>query len=304
MPMSTRIQLSAEGPIFSRTIPGMMRLNQWGWSSAQLADWIQGCLDMGVTTFDHADIYGRHTCEELFGNALAERPALRDQIEIVTKCGIMTVSPNRPDHHLPHYDTSQAHILWSVENSLRVLHTDRIDLLLIHRPDPLMEADEVAAAFTQLRDSGKVLHFGVSNFTPFQFDLLASRLRFPLVTNQVEISPLHLDPLHDGTLDQCQRLRIRPMAWSPVGGGRLFNDNGEQAVRLREQIARVGAELGGVGMDQVALAWVMAHPSRPVPVLGTGNLERVRAAVGAESLQLTRQQWFSIWVASTGHNVP
>ncbi len=304
MTTSSRIQLAAGGPTFSRTIPGMMRLNQWGMNKAAIADWIQGCLDMGVTTFDHADIYGRYTCETLFGEALAIRPELRDRIEIVTKCGIKLVSPNRPEHHLPHYDTSTAHILASVENSLHELHTDRIDLLLIHRPDPLMDADAVAEAFTRLRAAGKVLHFGVSNFTPFQLDLLASRLDFPLVANQVEISVMHMDALHDGTLDHCQQHRITPMAWSPVGGGALFVGAGEQETRLRNAIEEIGAALGGAALDQVALAWLLALPSHPLPVLGTGKLERVRAAVEAESLVLTRQQWFTIWKASAGHNVP
>jgi predicted oxidoreductase len=290
--------------MFSRTGAGVMRLNQWGMNTAEIADWIQGCLDMGVTTFDHADIYGRYTCEGLFGDALAARPALRDQMEIVTKCGIRLVSPNRPEHHLPHYDTTSAHIRASVENSLRELHTDRIDLLLIHRPDPLMDADGVAGAFARLRRDGKVRHFGVSNFAPFQLDLLASRLDFPLVTNQVELSPLHMDALHDGTLDYCQQHRMAPMVWSPIGGGRLFTGEGEQVERLRRALGEIGAALGGAALDQVALAWVLAHPSRPLAVLGTGKLERVRAAVEAESLQLTRQQWFAIWTASAGHNVP
>lgn len=304
MVTASRVQLAASGPTFSRIVPGLMRLNQWGLSRAQLADWIQTCVEMGVTTFDHADIYGGYTCEALFGQALAERPALRDQIELVTKCGIRLATASHPENTLPHYDTSRAHIIASVENSLRSLHTDHIDLLLIHRPDPLLDADEVAAAFSELRQAGKALHFGVSNFTPFQLDLLAARLDFPLVTNQIELSALHLDALHDGTLDQCQRLRIAPMAWSPVGGGELFTGAGERAVRVRDTLKQIGDALGGAGVDQVALAWVMAHPSQALPVLGTGNLDRIRAAVQAEAITLTRQQWFTIWVASAGHNVP
>ncbi|MCB9450532.1 MAG: aldo/keto reductase [Anaerolineaceae bacterium] len=300
MTASSRIQLAAKGPTFSRTIPGLMRLNQWGMTSTQLADWIQGCLDMGVTTFDHADIYGGYTCEGLFGEALAERPSLRNQIEIVTKCGIQLATADSPKL----YDTSAAYIIAHAENSLRLFHTDHIDLLLIHRPDPLMDAAEVAGAFSQLRQAGKVLHFGVSNFMPFQFDLLESMLDFPLVTNQLEISPLHMDALHDGTLDGCQQRHIAPMAWSPLGGGRLFNGEDQQAKRVRHTLGEVGAALGGAALDQVALAWVMAHPSRPLPVLGTGKLERVRAAVEAESLQLTRSQWFAIWEASAGRRVP
>jgi predicted oxidoreductase len=190
-----------------------------------------------------------------------------------------------------------------VENSLQNLHTDRLDLLLIHRPDPFMNADEVAEAFTQLRQSGKVLHFGVSNFTPSQFDLLASRLNFPLITNQIELSVMHLAPFEDGTLEQCQQLRIAPMAWSPLGGGELFSGNTLKAIRLRQTLEAIAQELDAA-IDQVALAWLLAHPANIVPILGSGNLDRIRSAVGAEALHLTREQWFAIWSASTGVAVP
>jgi predicted oxidoreductase len=225
-------------------------------------------------------------------------------MQLVTKCGIKLVSERRPAHGLKHYDTSRAHIVASVENSLRALHTDRLDLLLIHRPDPLLDADEVARAFAELRQAGKVLHFGVSNFTPGQFELLASRLEFPLVTNQVELSVMHLDALHDGTADQCQRLGIAPMAWSPLGGGRLFRADGEQAVRVRRALETVGEALGGATADQVALAWILRHPARFLPILGTGRLDRIRRAAEAEGLALSREQWFTIWTASAGHEVP
>lgn len=225
-------------------------------------------------------------------------------MQLVTKCGIKLVSARRPEHGIKHYDTSRAHIIASAENSLRMLNTDRIDLLLIHRPDPLMDAGEIAAAFTALREAGKVLHFGVSNFTPSQFELLASRLDFPLVTNQVELSPMNMEVLHDGTIDQCQRLGVSPMAWSPLAGGRLFQDETAQAGRLHKALVTIGEQLGGATMDQVALAWILRHPARIIPVLGTGKIERVRNAAGAEALELTREQWFSIWSASAGGPVP
>lgn len=213
-------------------------------------------------------------------------------------------SRNRPAHTIKHYDTSRAHIIASVENSLTNLHTDYIDLLLIHRPDPLMDADETAAALMDLHESGKVLHFGVSNFTPAQFDLLSSRLDLPLVTNQIEFSVLHLQALEDGTMDQCQRLRVAPMAWSPLGGGRLFREKSERVQRLHQALEAVGEALGGLVLDQVALAWILAHPARVVPVLGTGQAERIRRAVAAENVRLSREQWFTIWSASTGVEVP
>jgi predicted oxidoreductase len=300
----SQIDMAKGGPQVSRLALGLWRLVEWGMSDTQLLDLIRVSLDLGITTFDHADIYGDHVCQELFGRALALEPALRERMELVTKCGIMLASPNRPQNTLKHYDTSRAHIFASVEESLQALGTDRIDLLLIHRPDVLMDPDEVAEAFTSLRQAGKVLHFGVSNFAPSQFDLLASRLDFPLVTNQIEASVLFLDLLHDGTVDQCLQRGIAPMIWSPLAGGRIFYEESEQAARVRQALQAVGQELGGASMDQVALAWLLAHPVRFLPILGSGKMERIRSAVGAEALHLSREQWFAIWSASTGTPVP
>jgi len=300
----SQIDMAKGGSRFSRLALGFWRLAGWGLSDKELLDLIHASLDLGITTFDHADIYGDHVCQELFGRALALEPALRERMQLVTKCGIMLVSPNRPQNTFKHYDTSRAHIFASAEESLQVLGTDHIDLLLIHRPDVLMDPDEVAEAFTALRQSGKVLHFGVSNFTPSQFDLLASRLDFPLVTNQIEVSVLFLDLLHDGTVDQCLQRGIAPMVWSPLAGGRIFGEDSEQAARVRQALQSVGQELGGASLDQVALAWLLAHPVRFVPVLGSGKIARIRSAVGAESLRLSREQWFTIWSASAGTPVP
>lgn len=299
----TRIQLTAGGPTFSRIVAGIMRLREWDMDTAALLNFIHSCLDLGITTFDHADIYGSYTCEEVFGKALAAEPSLRGRLELVTKCGIQLQSPNRPNNRVHHYDTSRDHIIGSAENSLRNLCTNTLDLLLIHRPDPLMDADAVAEALVALRSSGKVLHFGVSNFMPWQFDLLQSRLDFPLVTNQIELSVLHLDPLHDGTLDQLQRLRVPAMVWSPVAGGRLFDPQDERAARVRGALETVGRAVGAP-VDQVALAWILRLPAGILPVLGTGKIERLRDAVAAENLALDRQQWFAVWEASSGHEVP
>ncbi len=299
----TRIQLTEGGPIFSRIVAGIMRLREWDMDTSALVNFIYQCLDLGITTFDHADIYGSYRVEELFGKALAAEPSLRGRIELVTKCGIQLLSPNRPDTRVKHYDTSREHIIASAERSLRNFRTDVVDLLLIHRPDPLMDADEVAAALDELRAAGKIRHAGVSNFTPRQFELLQSRLDFPLVTNQIELSVLHLDPLHDGTLDQLQQWRVPPMAWSPVAGGRLFDPANERARRVRGALAAVGQELGA-SVDQVALAWLLRHPARVLPVMGTGKIERLREAAAAENVMLDRQQWFAIWEASAGHEVP
>lgn len=300
----SQIALSQEGPTCSRFVLGVWRMAQWDLSCTEILDFIQACLNLGITTFDHADIYGDYTCEQLFGDALANMPSLRSQMQLVTKCGIKLVSKNRPAHRIKHYDTRAVHILSSVEHSLKQLRTDYIDLLLIHRPDPLMDADEVATAFNHLRQSGKVLHFGVSNFMPRQFNLLASRLDFPLVTNQLEISVSHLAAFKDGTLEQCQQLRISPMAWSPLAGGRLFQGMDEPSVRLREALIGVANELGEATLDQVALAWLLAHPAQIVPVIGTGKIDRIKSAIASVALELSLQQWFAIWSASTGEEVP
>jgi predicted oxidoreductase len=288
----------------SRMVMGLWRLVSWQLTGQELLHLVHTCLDMGMTTFDLADIYGDYTCEELFGRALEREAGLRHRLQLVTKCGVKLVSSQRPGHQLKHYDTSYAHIITSADQSLAMLHTDRLDLLLIHRPDPLMDPDEVARAFHDLWQSGKVLHFGVSNFTPAQFDLLASRLDFPLVTNQVELSVLHMDVLHDGTVDQCLRLGLSPMAWSPLGGGRLFDADGPRAVRVREALAEVGEELGGASLDQAALAWILRHPAHIVPILGSGKIDRLRREAASTNLTLSRQQWFAIWTASAGHAVP
>jgi len=298
------IDLAAGGLRLSRIVWGAWRLAKWGLTPAELLERSQACLDLGITSFDHADIYGSYQCETLFGEALGLAPALRERMQLVTKCGIKSVSPQRPEHAIGHYDTGRRHIVESVERSLVALRTEHIDLLLIHRPDPFMDADATAAAFTELKAAGKVEHFGVSNFNQSQFDLLASRLDFPLVTNQIELSVLRLDPFTDGTLDQLQRLRIAPMAWSPLGGGRLLSGEGDDAERLRAELDRVATEIGAVSVVQVALAWLLAHPARIVPVVGTSRLERIHEAAGSVGLSMDRQQWFRILRASAGKDVP
>ena len=294
----SRVRLSSEGPEVSRFAQGWASTIRRGLSVAEAAAHVHACLEQGITTMDNAAIYGDGKAETLLGAALAAEPGLREQVEIVTKCSVGSWGSS-----LYHYDTSRGHILASVEHSLQELQTDRIDLLLIHRPDPLMNADEVAEAFGTLRDAGKVLHFGVSNFLPSQFDLLSSRLDFPLVTNEVQISVVHHDAMLDGTLDQCQQLRIHPLAWSPLGGGRLFADSA-QAERVRQELGAIGDDLGGYSVDQVALAWLLQHPAKILPILGTLRSERLAAQVRAEEIALTREQWFRIWVAWTGARLP
>lgn len=298
--MVQRITIAPQGPEFSRLVMGYWRLMEWNMSPRELASFIAEHVDWGITTVDHADIYGGYACEQAFGDAMRQVPHLRRKMEIVTKCGIAT--PAKPENALGHYITDRDYIIGRAENSLKKLATDYLDLLLIHRPDPLMDADEVAEAFTELHRSGKVRHFGVSNFTPAQFSLLQSRLPFTLATNQVELSPVHQPLLLDGTLDQLQQLRIHPMAWSCLGGGRLFKD--DECQPLRTELQNVAAELGADAIEQVVYAWVMRLPSSPLPIIGSGKIERVRSAIHSLSLHMTRQQWFRIRKAALGYDVP
>jgi predicted oxidoreductase len=284
----------------SRVVAGMWRMTEWDMTPQQRLAFIEQCIELGVTSFDHADIYGGYGVEGLFGEALALKPSLRAQIQVVSKCGIKLVSGRRPAHAIQHYDTSAAHIAASVENSLRELRTDYLDLLLIHRPDPLMDFDEVAGAFQRLRSEGKVKEFGVSNFSRHQFETLNKRIA--LATNQVEFSPLHLAPMFDETFDGLQDLGVQPMIWSPLGGGRLFTAGDEQGERLRLKIKEVAEELNRP-FASVVFAWIMQLPCRPVPLTGSGRIESVQVAMEATRFQLSRPQWFDILRAARGHEV-
>lgn len=287
-------------PGLSPIVAGCWRMAEWNLSIEQRVRWIEEALALGVTSFDHADIYGGYLAEGLFGEALATSPALRDGLQLVSKCGIRLVSPHRPTHRIKSYDTSAAHVIASVEASLRALRTDRLDLLLIHRPDVLMDPFELAGVFESLRAAGKVLHFGVSNHAPSQLALLHQF--HPLAAHQVEFSPLQLDALHDGTLDQCIALGLRPMAWSPLGGGRLFNNDDPQSLRVREVLADLGKHLG-VSEATMAYAWILRHPSAPLPITGSGRIDRLRDAVAALDLRLSAEDWYAVWQAGAGREI-
>jgi predicted oxidoreductase len=295
-----RIATREGGLELSRIVAGMWRMGEWGMPVEQRVAFIERCIDMGVTSFDHADIYGGYSVEGLFGEALRAQPSLRDRIELVSKCGIKLLSPKRPQHTIQHYDTTATHIIASAEESLRQLHTDRLDLLLIHRPDPLMDFDEIAEAFSTLRKAGKVLHFGVSNFSRHQFEALNRRIE--LATNQVEFSPLHTAPMFDETFDGMQDLRVAPMVWSPLGGGRLFTSTEPNAENLRLVIKDV-ADRMKVPFASVVFAWIMQLPSRPVPLTGTGRAESIAVAVAGAGITLPRGDWFRILRAARGHEV-
>lgn len=283
-----------DGPTLSRIIAGAWR---WHSVSAEQVDrLIQTSLDEGITSFDHADIYGDHGNEAIFGQSLKRNPSLRSRMQLITKCGIKFPSAHRPATWIKHYDTSKEHIQWSAENSLRMLGTDHIDVLLIHRPDPLMHPAEMAEAFSRLRKEGKVLHFGVSNFTPTQFRMFQSYLDFPLITNQIEISLNRIDSLFNGDLDTAIEFKASPMAWSPLGGGKpLMVDERE----VFGKAARYNASY-----TQLALAWLMKHPAFIFPIIGTTKPERIKEAAWSTQVNLDRQDWFEMLKWVMGKEMP
>ncbi len=284
----------------SPIVAGTARLGEWGLTAAQRLGWIAANVELGISSFDHADIYGGYQIEALFGQALALAPGLRQRIQLVSKCGIQLVSPARPGNVIQHYDSSAAHVRRSVEQTLRALRSDHLDLLLIHRPDLLLDVDELGQCFERLRSDGLVGCFGVSNFSAAQFALLHQRL--PLATHQVELSPLQLAALDDGTLDQCQALGLRPMVWSPMAGGRVFSGEDAAALRVRGVLAELERELG-VGWVTLLMAWVLRHPSRPRPIIGTQRIAMSREAMAALDLRLDAQQWYRLWRAGAGREV-
>lgn len=306
MAYAQRINLTAGGLSVSRLVFGAWRLLDGPErpEPETVARLIGTAVDLGMTSFDHADIYGGYAVEQAFGAGLARWRGRRGDIELISKCGIMARSASRPANRLKHYDTSAGHIAASVERSLANLGTDYLDLLLIHRPDPLMDADETAAALERLIKAGKIRAVGVSNFTPAQYDLLASRLPFPLVTNQIAHSVLETSALTDGRFDHAQRLRYAPMIWSPLGGGALLSGEGERAQKVRVALAAVAAETDGHDIATVAIAWLLRHPANLVPVLGTMKPHRLAELAKALDVVVDRQQWFSILEASEGRAVP
>lgn len=291
------------GLTLSRLAYGVWRLSEAADTSAQaVAGRIQACLDQGITTFDHADIYGGYSCEALFGAALRAQPGLKARMEIVTKCDIMLLSDQRPDNRVKHYDTSAAHVQASVERSLHNIGVDAIDLLLIHRPDPLMDHHALGACLDSLIQSGKVRAAGVSNFMPWDMDLLQSAMKNRLVSNQIEISLMQTRGFVDGQIAHAQRLGVPVMAWSPLGGGRLFGQEAA-ALRLRPALQRL-ASAQGVDETAVAIAWLLHHPARIIPVLGTNDPARIARMQDALRVTLDRQTWFELYSLANGADVP
>ena len=290
----------AEGLEFSQLVYGMWRLADDADTSVKHVDAkIRAALDQGITTFDQADIYGGYTAEDVMGAALKASPSLRQQMEIVTKCDIVIDAGRHAGARVKHYDTTRAHINESVEQSLVAIGIDVIDVLLIHRPDPLMDHHETGEALDALVDSGKVRAVGVSNFRPWDWNLLQSAMRHSLVTNQIELSLKEISPFTNGDLAFHQQHGHAVMAWSPLGGGDLMTGSGELADRL-DAIAKRHE----VDRAAVATAFLLAHPAKITPVMGTNNLERISALSDSQKVELDRQDWFYLYEAALGKEVP
>ncbi len=281
---------------------GFWRLDDANLALNALESLVLSALDNNVTVMDHADIYGEYRCEAIFGQLLKAKPSLREKMTIVSKCGIKFACEATPNVATKHYDLSAKSIKTSVENTLRNLNTDVLDVLLVHRPSPIMDVDEIAESFSRLKHEGKVKAFGVSNFTPSQFDLLNSRIE--LMTNQIEYSLLHANPMYDGTLDQLQQYRVRPMAWSPLAGGALFSPSSETQQKMVQKLQSLLAKYEADSIDQIALAWILKHPAKVMPVLGTQNQARFENALKAKDITLSLEDWFAILEIANGCEVP
>ena len=284
-------------------VAGCMRWGKWGagFSTGEYAELIGSCMENGITAFDHADIYGSYTTEYEFGAALKTLSYKRENIQLITKCGIEIICENKPLNSIKSYNTSAEHIIKSTEQSLRDFNTDYIDLLLIHRPDPLLNPEEVAAAITDLKQQGKIVHFGVSNFYPYQTNVLKKFI--DIEYNQLEISLFHLSPFTNGELDYCMEQSIVPMAWAPLGGG-IISDETHARYRSISTVAAKLAKKYETGLNQILIAWLCAHPAKIIPVVGTTKLERLLQAKEAFNIKLNREDWFDLYTASLGEDVP
>lgn len=302
--MIPRTHIAPNGPALSRLAFGTWRSLRDDATPQDLNRRLNVCLDLGMTTIDTAEIYGRYEVEEALGKALALSPGLRDKLEIVTKAGIYIPCKYHPERTVSHYNATSERLVKSLEKSLRFLGTDHVELFLVHRPDWLTRADDTAKGLNQLLREGKIRSAGVSNYNVHQFELLNGLMEHPLVTNQIEFHLLHMDPIHDGTLDQCQKLGLMPMAWSPLAGGRLFDPDNEAGQRIAKAAAAMAARYDNASVEQLAYAWIMAHPSLPLPVIGTNKIERIQSAARSVEISLSREDWYALWEAAQGRHIP
>lgn len=283
----------------SKIAAGTMNWGVWdkNLGVSEMAHMINICVENKITTFDHADIYGGYTTEAQFGKAFTESKVSRERIQLISKCGIQHTD-GRPNT-IKHYNYSKEYIIWSVENSLKNLQTDFLDVLLLHRPSPLMVADEIVEAVEKLKSEGKIIDFGLSNFTSSQTALISQKTEVNY--NQIQFSATHHEAMLDGSLDYMQTHNIRPMSWNPLGT--VFREDIEQTRRLKKLLVQLVAKYG-VGSDTILLAWVLKHPANVIPVAGTVNIARIQALMKATTLQMETEDWFAIWTESMGNRVP
>ncbi len=284
----------------SPIIAGAMNWGIWdkNLNTKEMENMIHLCVENKITTFDHADIYGDYTTEADFGKALVSSKIDRTKIQLISKCGIQMVTKNR-NNSIKHYEYSKEYITWSVENSLKNLATDYLDVLLLHRPSPLMQADEIAEAVAKLKAEGKIIDFGLSNFTASQTELIRQKTK--VCFNQIQFSATHHEAMLDGSLDYMQTHGIRPMSWNPLGS--VFREDNEQTRRMKKLLAQLVAKYG-VGSDTILLSWILQHPAQVIPIAGTVNVARIQALMKATELPLEKEDWFAIWSGSMGKNVP
>jgi predicted oxidoreductase len=293
-----------EGLEFSRIIHGQMRILDWNMSTQELLKFTEQIMELGIDTFDNADIYGNYTCEDLVGKALALKPGLREKMTIVTKCGINILSNKFPQKKIQYYDYRSEYIIQEAENSLKNLRTDYIDVLLLHRPSDILNPEEVANAFGKLRKEGKVRYFGVSNFLSHDVSMLQSYLDEKLVTNQIEISPYRIIHFENGNMNYCLEKRIKPMAYCPMADGRLVVPTDEKSERIVKVLNEIAEELNVDGIDKVIYSWLFMHPSQIMPINGSGKINHIKRTVEAMNVKMSIEQWSRIYVASRGIPLP
>jgi predicted oxidoreductase len=268
-------------------------------TTKEMENMIQICIENKITTFDHADIYGSYTTEADFGKAFHASKISREKLQIITKCGIQMIAEKRPENKIKHYEYSKEYIIWSVEESLKKLKTDFIDVFLLHRPSPLMQADEIAEAVEKLKSEGKIIDFGLSNFTSSQTELIRSKTEVSF--NQVQFSATHYEAMIDGSLDYMQTHGIRPLSWNPLGT--VFREDTKKTRRLKKLLSEL-VQKYSFGSDTLLLAWILKHPAGVVPIAGTVNIARIQSLMKAVELEMDKEDWFAIWTESMGDDVP
>lgn len=285
----------------SPIISGTMNWGVWdkNLTTKEMENMIQICIENKITTFDHADIYGSYTTEADFGKAFHTSKISREKLQLITKCGIQMIAEKRPENKIKHYEYSKEYIIWSAEESLKKLKTDFIDVFLLHRPSPLMQADEIAEAVEKLKSEGKIIDFGLSNFTSSQTELI--RQKTEVSYNQVQFSATHYEAMTDGSLDYMQTHGIRPLSWNPLGT--VFREDTKKTRRLKKLLADL-VQKYSFGSDTLLLAWILKHPAGVIPIAGTVNIARIQSLMKAVELKMDKEDWFAIWTESMGDDVP